>query len=42
MIAYGLPQLPSPAEIESIAEAWRPHRTLASLFLWRSVEAAPV
>jgi len=42
MIAYGLPQLPSPADIESIAEAWRPHRTLASLFLWRSVEAAPV
>jgi DNA-3-methyladenine glycosylase II len=42
MIAYGLPQLPTPAEIESIAEAWRPHRTLASLFLWRSVEATPV
>jgi DNA-3-methyladenine glycosylase II len=42
MIAYGLPQLPGPAEIESIAEPWRPHRTLASLFLWRSVEATPV
>jgi 3-methyladenine DNA glycosylase/8-oxoguanine DNA glycosylase len=25
-----------------IGAAWRPHRTLASLFLWHSLDAAPV
>jgi DNA-3-methyladenine glycosylase II len=39
---YGLPTLPTPREVESIAEPWRPHRTLACLFLWRSLDAAPV
>jgi DNA-3-methyladenine glycosylase II len=28
--------------MERIAEPWRPHRTLACLFLWRSLEATPV
>jgi DNA-3-methyladenine glycosylase II len=42
MLAYGLPHLPAPAEMEGIAERWRPHRTLACLFLWRSLEATPV
>ncbi len=42
MIAYDLPALPTPAEMERIAEPWRPHRTLACLFLWRSLEATPV
>jgi DNA-3-methyladenine glycosylase II len=42
MLAYGLPQLPAPTEMEGIAEPWRPHRTLASLFLWRSLDATPV
>ena len=42
MIRYGLPALPAPAEMERIAEPWRPHRTLACLFLWRSLEAVPV
>ncbi len=40
-IAYGLDELPSPAEMERIAEAWRPHRTLACLYLWRSLDNAP-
>jgi DNA-3-methyladenine glycosylase II len=39
--AYGLDGLPSPADVERIAEPWRPHRTLASLYLWRTVEATP-
>jgi DNA-3-methyladenine glycosylase II len=38
---YGLDELPSPAEMEQIAEPWRPHRTLASLYLWRSLAATP-
>ena len=42
MLAYGLDALPTPAQLESIGERWRPHRTLASLFLWRSLEATPV
>jgi DNA-3-methyladenine glycosylase II len=39
---YGLPALPAPAEMERIAEPWRPHRTLACLYLWRSLAATPV
>ena len=40
--AYGLDELPDAAEIERIAEPWRPHRSLASLYLWRSLDATPV
>lgn len=32
---YGLPGLPRPSEVERIAEPWRPHRTLACLYLWQ-------
>ena len=42
MTRYGLAALPGPAEMTEIAEPWRPYRTLASLFLWRSLRAAPV
>ncbi|HEX2467720.1 MAG TPA: DNA-3-methyladenine glycosylase [Solirubrobacterales bacterium] len=41
-IAYGLTELPNPAELERIAERWRPHRTLACLYLWESLRNAPV
>ena len=41
-VAYELEELPAPAELERIAEPWRPHRTLASLYLWRSLAATPV
>jgi len=41
-LAYGLEGLPTPAELEQIAEPWRPHRSLASLYLWRSLDNAPV
>ncbi len=41
MLRYGLPSLPAPAEMESIAEPWRPYRTLACLYLWRSLAATP-
>jgi DNA-3-methyladenine glycosylase II len=39
--AYGLAELPGPAEMERIAEPWRPHRTLACRYLWRSLDATP-
>ena len=40
--AYGLPDLPSAAELTEMAEAWRPQRTAACLVLWASLENAPV
>ena len=39
---YGLPSLPEAAEMERIAEPWRPYRSLASRFLWRSSSTVPV
>jgi DNA-3-methyladenine glycosylase II len=40
-IAYGLSELPQPAEMERIAEPWRPYRTLACRYLWRSLQNEP-
>lgn len=40
-VHYGLQELPSAAEMEQMAEAWRPHRTLACLYLWESLDNAP-
>jgi DNA-3-methyladenine glycosylase II len=39
--AYSLDALPDPAAIEAIADPWRPHRTLASRYLWRSLQNEP-
>ena len=36
--AYGLAELPQPAEIEAMAKRWRPYCTVASWYLWRSLE----
>ena len=41
MNLYGLEELPTPAAMEAIAEPWRPYRTLACLYLWRSRDATP-
>lgn len=38
---YGLEELPKPDEMERIAEPWRPHRSLASLYLWESLDNRP-
>ena len=38
---YGLAEMPTPARVEEIGEPWRPHRSLASLYLWESLAAAP-
>jgi DNA-3-methyladenine glycosylase II len=40
-ITYGLEAMPSPAEVVELAERWRPYRTAACLYLWRSIDAAP-
>jgi DNA-3-methyladenine glycosylase II len=39
--AYGLDALPEPAAMEQIAAPWRPHRTLACRYLWRSLANEP-
>jgi DNA-3-methyladenine glycosylase II len=39
--AYELDALPDAAIIERIAEPWRPHRTLACRYLWRSLANEP-
>jgi 3-methyladenine DNA glycosylase/8-oxoguanine DNA glycosylase len=36
--AYNLPELPKPAEIEEMAVRWKPYCTVASWYLWRSLE----
>lgn len=39
-LRYGFEQLPTPAEMERIADenGWRPYRSIASWYLWRSLE----
>jgi DNA-3-methyladenine glycosylase II len=37
--AYGLEELPKPAEMTRIAEPWRPWRSVASWYLWRSLDS---
>jgi DNA-3-methyladenine glycosylase II len=39
--AYSLDQLPDAETIERLAERWRPHRTLACRYLWRSLHNEP-
>jgi DNA-3-methyladenine glycosylase II len=36
--AYELAELPKPAEIEALAQAWRPYCSVAAWYLWRSLE----
>jgi DNA-3-methyladenine glycosylase II len=40
-LEYQLPALPRPAELERIAEPWRPYRTLACLYLWQLAHTTP-
>lgn len=39
--AYGLEELPSAEELERLGERWAPYRSLASLYLWESLDNAP-
>ena len=38
---YGLEDLPDPETMERIAAPWRPHRSTACRFLWRSLDNEP-
>jgi DNA-3-methyladenine glycosylase II len=37
-LAYRLRKHPAPARVLEIGKAWRPHATVASWYLWRSLE----
>jgi DNA-3-methyladenine glycosylase II len=41
-IEYGLEEMPPSAKVLEIGEPWRPHRSLASLYLWESLANTPV
>jgi len=40
-VEYGLEEMPTPTRVLEIGERWRPHRSLASLYLWESLAAVP-
>jgi len=40
-IEYELEEMPTPTQVDEIGERWSPHRSLASLYLWESLAAAP-
>jgi DNA-3-methyladenine glycosylase II len=40
-LEYGLEEMPPPKRVLEIGEPWRPHRSLASLYLWESLAAVP-
>jgi DNA-3-methyladenine glycosylase II len=40
--AYGLASLPDAAALTALAEPWRPYRTRACLYLWRSLANLPI
>jgi 3-methyladenine DNA glycosylase/8-oxoguanine DNA glycosylase len=37
-MAYRMRELPKPVRMERIAEAWRPYRSVACWYLWRSLD----
>lgn len=39
--AYGLQEIPDTETVERLAERWRPYRTLACRYLWRSLNNEP-
>src|SRR5919112_6477236 len=40
-IEYRMRKLPDPKRLEKTARPWRPHRTLACLYLWSSLDNTP-
>jgi DNA-3-methyladenine glycosylase II len=39
---YGLEEIPDAETLERLGERWAPYRSLASLYLWHSLDNAPV
>jgi DNA-3-methyladenine glycosylase II len=40
-VQYRMRKLPDPKRLEKVARPWRPHRTLACLYLWSSLDNVP-
>ena len=40
-VVYAMPEMPAPEALFELGEPWRPHRSLASLYLWRSLDNEP-
>ncbi len=40
-VEYGMEEMPTPKETVAFGERWRPHRSLASIYLWESLAAVP-
>lgn len=40
-VGWGLEEMPTPERVLEIGEPWRPHRSLASLYLWESLAIVP-
>ena len=40
--AYGLRKRPTPDRLRKLGEAWRPYRSIACWYLWRSLDNEPV
>src|SRR5215203_5873557 len=40
--AYGLRKRPTPDRLRQLAEPWKPYRSIACWYLWRSLDNAPV
>jgi DNA-3-methyladenine glycosylase II len=37
-MAFSLPELPDPKEVEKIGERWKPYRSIATWYLWKSLQ----
>jgi DNA-3-methyladenine glycosylase II len=37
-MAFSLPELPTPKQVEEIGNRWRPYRSIATWYLWKSLQ----
>jgi len=36
-MAFSLPELPTPKQVEEMGNRWRPYRSIATWYLWKSL-----
>ncbi|MDE1725849.1 MAG: DNA-3-methyladenine glycosylase 2 family protein [Thaumarchaeota archaeon] len=37
-MAFSLPELPKPSEVEELGDGWKPYRSVATWYLWKSLQ----
>ncbi|MGI0087016.1 MAG: DNA-3-methyladenine glycosylase family protein [Nitrosotalea sp.] len=37
-MAFSLPELPKPSEVENLGKRWKPYRSIATWYLWKSLQ----